>query len=93
MKVKKSISHIRDNTTLYLWNFTQEMDALNEENFIPVAVKYLKDFENSLLKSMAKDGWDGEEDPNKVQWTKAGSLFYSIVVITTIGKKTHFLII
>uniref|UniRef100_A0AAR5PXI8 Potassium channel domain-containing protein n=1 Tax=Dendroctonus ponderosae TaxID=77166 RepID=A0AAR5PXI8_DENPD len=84
-EVKKSIRLIRDNTTLYLWNFTQEMDALKEENFVPVAEKYLKDFENSLLKSMAKDGWDGEEDPNKVQWTMAGALFYSIVVITTIG--------
>ncbi|KAL1502466.1 hypothetical protein ABEB36_007603 [Hypothenemus hampei] len=61
------------------------MDALREENFLPVAETYLKDFENSLLKSMAKDGWDGEEDQDIVQWTKAGALFYSIVVITTIG--------
>lgn len=66
------------------------MDALKEENFVPVAEKYLKDFENSLLKSMAKDGWDGEEDPNKVQWTMAGALFYSIVVITTIGKYNDY---
>ncbi|XP_066262092.1 uncharacterized protein galene isoform X1 [Euwallacea similis] len=85
IEVKNSIRHIRDNTTLYLWNFTQEMDALKEENFLPIAERYLKDFENSLLISMAKDGWDGEEDPNKVQWTMAGALFYSIVVITTIG--------
>ncbi|KAF7270464.1 hypothetical protein GWI33_016569 [Rhynchophorus ferrugineus] len=86
VEVKKNIQHIRDNTTLYLWNFTQDMATLREENFTPVAEQYLKEFENTLLKAMAKDGWDGEEDPNKVQWTRAGALFYSIVVITTIGK-------
>ncbi|XP_076255581.1 potassium two pore domain channel subfamily K member galene isoform X2 [Rhynchophorus ferrugineus] len=85
VEVKKNIQHIRDNTTLYLWNFTQDMATLREENFTPVAEQYLKEFENTLLKAMAKDGWDGEEDPNKVQWTRAGALFYSIVVITTIG--------
>lgn len=35
---------------------------------------------------MKEDGWDGYEDPNKLQWTLTGSLFYSIIVITTIGK-------
>ncbi|XP_030755241.1 uncharacterized protein LOC115881747 isoform X2 [Sitophilus oryzae] len=85
VQVKKNIRNIRDNTTLYLWNFTHDMATLREENFTPVAVQYLKEFENSLLKAMAKDGWDGEEDANKVQWTRAGALFYSIVVITTIG--------
>lgn len=31
-------------------------------------------------------GWDGNEDENKMQWTFSGALFYSIIVITTIGK-------
>lgn len=30
-------------------------------------------------------GWDGIEDPNRLQWTRMGALFYSIIVITTIG--------
>nr|XP_031838304.1 uncharacterized protein LOC116429463 isoform X2 [Nomia melanderi] len=34
---------------------------------------------------MEKEGWDGREGEDDIQWTFAGALFYSIVVITTIG--------
>lgn len=45
-----------------------------------------QDFETSILKAMKEDGWDGyEPEANKTQWTFTGSLFYSIIVITTIG--------
>lgn len=50
------------------------------------ASKYLKSFEDALLKAMTKDGWDGEEDEKIIQWSFTGSLFYSIIVITTIGE-------
>jgi len=33
-----------------------------------------------------KEGWDGSEEENNIQWTFAGALFYSIIVITTIGE-------
>lgn len=56
------------------------------DNFTDGAVIYLKGFEKALLDAMTKDGWDGKEDPSEVQWTFTGSLFYSIIVITTIGK-------
>lgn len=47
----------------------------------------LQDFETRILKAMKEDGWDGWEDEDKkIQWTFAGSLFYSIIVITTIGE-------
>lgn len=45
----------------------------------------LANFEKDILTAMKTNGWDGDEDVNKTQWTFAGSLFYSIIVITTIG--------
>lgn len=35
---------------------------------------------------MKLKGWDGDEDTNKIQWSFSGALFYSIIVITTIGE-------
>ncbi|CAH1118689.1 unnamed protein product [Phaedon cochleariae] len=84
-QVKRGIPRIRENVTQHLWNFTQELNALEEANFTRGAKRYLRSFENALLDAMTKDGWDGIEDEHKVQWTLTGSLFYSIIVITTIG--------
>lgn len=87
--MKKGIKKIRENITEHLWNFTQELNALVEENFTTGAKLYLQSFEKALLDAMNKDGWDGNEDTNKLQWTTTGALFYSIIVITTIGKCLH----
>ncbi|XP_012533821.1 uncharacterized protein LOC105835262 isoform X2 [Monomorium pharaonis] len=45
----------------------------------------MQKFEDCLLKKMEKEGWDGSEEEDNIQWTFAGALFYSIIVITTIG--------
>lgn len=45
-----------------------------------------QDFENSLLLEMKVRGWDGNESTDHIQWTFTGALFYSIIVITTIGE-------
>ncbi|XP_029051178.2 uncharacterized protein LOC114879924 [Osmia bicornis bicornis] len=42
-------------------------------------------FESNLVWMMEKEGWNGSEGEDDIQWTFAGALFYSIVVITTIG--------
>lgn len=69
-----------------MWKLAAEKTVvLQEENFTSEVIIRLKEFESSLLKAMTKDGWDGDEDPDKVQWTFTGALFYSIIVITTIG--------
>lgn len=84
--MKKNISKIRQNVTQQLWKLTTDSPVLEKGNFTSGAVVFLREFEAALLSAITKDGWDGEEDVNKVQWTSTGALFYSIVVITTIGK-------
>nr|XP_012141046.1 PREDICTED: uncharacterized protein LOC100877475 isoform X2 [Megachile rotundata] len=55
-------------------------------NFFPTyAYLFPQSFENSLVWVMEKEGWNGSEGEDDIQWTFAGALFYSIVVITTIG--------
>lgn len=84
--MKIGIKYIRGNLSLDLWQFTQEkVDYLKEDEWTGNASKKLIDFENKLLEAMNLHGWDGIEDPNRLQWTRMGALFYSIIVITTIG--------
>lgn len=63
-----------------------DLEVLEEENFTLSVIQQLKQFESGLLKAMTKEGWDGEESDSQVQWTFGGALFYSIIVITTIGE-------
>lgn len=51
----------------------------------PVHGATFQDFENSILLEMKVRGWDGNESTDHIQWTFTGALFYSIIVITTIG--------
>ncbi|PNF39339.1 hypothetical protein B7P43_G01514 [Cryptotermes secundus] len=85
IKVKRNISRIRFNVTEDLWILFQTTDVLKEDTWTAKVRDRLKVFEQELLRSMKSDGWDGTEDENVVQWSFAGALFYSIIVITTIG--------
>lgn len=71
--------------TQWLWTLTSSTNVLHQENWTLSAIDRLKQFETELLWSMRTQGWDGIEDEAKLQWTFAGALFYSIIVITTIG--------
>ncbi|XP_024083888.1 TWiK family of potassium channels protein 7-like isoform X2 [Cimex lectularius] len=68
-----------------MWKMTQEMEVLRYDNWTINAEARIRDFEKELVKAIKKGGWDGSEGPEALQWTFAGSLFYSIIVITTIG--------
>ncbi|XP_008556982.1 uncharacterized protein LOC103577895 [Microplitis demolitor] len=83
--VKRSIKDIRGNVTEKLWIMTQSAEILIRKNWTDDVVEKLRAFETDLLKKMKKDGWDGSEEEDEIQWTFAGALFYSIIVITTIG--------
>jgi len=58
---------------------------MREKNWTDKVTDEMKKFEKSIIKAMRVDGWDGHEDESKQKWTFLGSLFYSIVLISTIG--------
>ncbi|CAO1434317.1 unnamed protein product [Diamesa hyperborea] len=83
--VKRNIRYIRGNTSEKIWLQTGKSLILRQDNFTLETIKHLQEFENSILEAMKKNGWDGIESEDKIQWTFSGALFYSIIVITTIG--------
>uniref|UniRef100_A0A182MNL5 Potassium channel domain-containing protein n=1 Tax=Anopheles culicifacies TaxID=139723 RepID=A0A182MNL5_9DIPT len=64
---------------------TNDRPVLHQQNWTSAAIMHLQSFEKEILTAMKKDGWDGNEDVDQIQWTFFGALFYSIIVITTIG--------
>ncbi|XP_026744621.1 uncharacterized protein LOC113505940 [Trichoplusia ni] len=84
-EVKENISQIRSNTTQSIWTMTRTVPLFNQTNWTSEVVDMLKDFENAILLEMKVRGWDGNESTDHIQWTFTGALFYSIIVITTIG--------
>lgn len=85
MEVKMNVTLRRSNVTQWLWTMTSDTAVLHQENWTSSAIERLKLFEKELLWAMRSQGWDGSEDVEVLQWTFAGALFYSIIVITTIG--------
>uniref|UniRef100_T1HST4 Potassium channel domain-containing protein n=1 Tax=Rhodnius prolixus TaxID=13249 RepID=T1HST4_RHOPR len=86
LQVKENVTYMRGNVTEDIWQLTQDMDVLHQVNWTNKTTQRLREFENDLVLAIKKAGWDGDEDTQVLQWTFAGSLFYSIIVITTIGE-------
>jgi len=74
------------NVTTDLWKYTKNSLVLQQDNFTTNVTARLQKFEDDLIYAIKRKGWDGEEDTKIQQWTFTGALFYSIIVITTIGE-------
>ncbi|XP_037029867.1 uncharacterized protein LOC119069810 [Bradysia coprophila] len=84
--VKKEVGTKRFDLTERIWNMTYKDDGvLYEKNWTEAVEAELRNFENSILTLMKVQGWDGDESDQNTQWKFHGALFYSIIVITTIG--------
>ncbi len=79
------MTKVRQAVTNHLWIMTKRADVIIPEIWLRNTTQRLQEFETELLRAMKKGGWDGSESEDTQQWTFSGALFYSIVVITTIG--------
>lgn len=69
-----------------LWDLVDDPVIFYYENFTHVAERILIKYQNVVLNAK-QNGWDGldSEADNTPKWSFAGSLLYSVTVITTIG--------
>ena len=59
---------------------------LSQPEWSEKAEVILKDFQMSVFRSVKEGGWDGRDEADEeMQWSFAGSLLYSVTIITTIG--------
>ncbi|ODM97438.1 TWiK family of potassium channels protein 7 [Orchesella cincta] len=86
IQVKRNMTKVREAVTHHLWVMTKNADVIIPNIWLKNTTERLQDFETALIRAMKKGGWDGSENEDTQQWTFSGALFYSIVVITTIGK-------
>ncbi len=71
-----------------LWNLTIELNVFHPQNWTDLANSILQNYTTEVYKATKYKGWDGKDGETELQWTFAGSLLYSITVITTIGEHT-----
>lgn len=73
-----------------LMKYTKEQTVIDPQKWRSKAEELLKAFEMKLVIAVNQEGYDGDDDNIKTQWTFSGALLYSIAVFTTIGKETLF---
>ena len=68
-----------------LWNLTVDLNILHPQNWTDLAEQVLENYTKVIFNHTKHEGWDGQDDESEVQWSFAGSLLYSVTVVTTIG--------
>lgn len=82
-------NHVQTTRKFYvdkLWNLTEELNMFHPQNWSDMANRILMEYTTEVYVATKHKGWDGKDGVTEMQWTFAGSLLYSITVITTIGK-------
>merc|ERR1711892_17708 len=85
LQVKRDMAKNRKLLEDKIWNITRFSPVLREENWTSDVLVEMKKFEKEIVHAMKVKGWDGHEELDKRKWTFPGSLFYSVVLISTIG--------
>ncbi len=86
VQLKNDVQITRKFYVKLLWNISEEYNIFHPENWTIIANRILQDYTKDVYIATKYKGWDGKDGLADVQWTFAGSLLYSITVITTIGE-------
>ncbi|XP_013774442.1 TWiK family of potassium channels protein 18-like [Limulus polyphemus] len=83
---RSQISKFRENCLEDLWEITNNLNVLYQENWTVAVAGRLKDFEQTVVNAVKNEGYIGKDTTDvELQWSFPGALLYSITVITTIG--------
>ncbi|KAK3083425.1 hypothetical protein FSP39_022314 [Pinctada imbricata] len=85
LQQRERIQIKRKNHVERLWNITTEVNVFSQSNWSLEADRVMRAFQADIYRATKDLGWDGKDGEEDAQWSFAGSLLYSITVITTIG--------
>ncbi|KFM81819.1 hypothetical protein X975_09198, partial [Stegodyphus mimosarum] len=81
---RSTIQGYREKCLKDLWNITETLNVLYEENWTLLIGARLKAFENEVVYAVKNEGYDGKDySDSDLQWSFSGALLYCITVITT----------
>jgi len=88
-QVRSNMLGVRTEYIKRLWELTEALNVLHPVNWSEMAEALLANYTTEVYLATKKLGWDGKDlGETERQWSFAGSLLFSITVITTIGRRT-----
>lgn len=86
IRQKSIIGKIRSKHLDELWDATLELNLFHKDAWMKIAEDSFIAFQTEIYSAVKKDGWDGTESGDDIQWTFTGALLFSVTTITTIGR-------